>query len=173
MCQNKESTTVPLVEVPAYSKRDQKRSERVTDQQKAAQDAECYRKALILVKYQQQGPGWRTQAWQDIYGGRNGIEGFNEKVKHRRAGGLADMMCRLMRGYAAPMFYFTLGLVAANVHLLVGQGADDAFENGVAPEPPKPRKRRYSDDLEPEDRDLSWNGIEFLPPPGNAPPIAA
>lgn len=173
VCQNKESTTVPLVEVPAYSKRDQKRRERMTDEQKAAQDAERYHKALIPVKYQQQGPGWRTQAWQDIYGGRNGIEGFNEKAKHRRAGGLADVMCRLMRGYAAQMFYFTLGLVATNVHLIVGQGADDAFENGVDPEPPKPRKRRYSDDLEPEDKDLSWNGIEFLPPPGNAPPIAA
>ncbi|WP_298074915.1 hypothetical protein [uncultured Corynebacterium sp.] len=76
-------------------------------------------------------------------------------------------------GYAAQMFYFTLGLVATNVHLIVAQGADDAFENGVDPEPPKPRRRRYSDDLEPEDKDLSWNGIEFLPPPVNAPPLAA
>lgn len=86
VCQNKESTTVPLVELPAFSKREQKRREKMSDEQKEFQDNARFEKAVRHVKYQQQGPGWQTSEWRRLYGGRNAIEGLQREVEARPRG---------------------------------------------------------------------------------------
>lgn len=80
-------------------------------------------------------------------------------------------MTRLMRSYAAQILYSAFGLVTTNFHLIRSMHEEvSPGDNG--PEQP-PQKRRLTDELDIEEKDLGWKGVEFLPPPSNAPPSVA
>lgn len=115
----------------------------------------------VGAKYAQQGAPWMSEEWKAEYQpSRATIESRNDLLKNARGAGIGDSTSRLMRGWAAQLFFSAVGVVTVNVRLIQAWLAKPSGTVNPPPRPPGGGEKLESFSL----REVADS---------NAPPMAA
>lgn len=108
-----------------------------------------------------QGAPWMSEEWKAEYQpSRATIESRNDLLKNARGAGIGDSTSRLMRGWAAQLFFSAVGVVTVNVRLIQAWLAKPSGTVNPPPRPPGGGEKLESFSL----REVADS---------NAPPMAA